>query len=235
MQTNRNQTVDGNGHEWMTITQYKYALLEDFQIKVSSTAISYGKDNGKILKKYLKNIFGKPCINYTLSVLNFIEQSAKIFPDNFTASKKKFISKWKLSSPSVTPPEIKQPEPSEPEKESDENISITIEKAKHEQIKRKKAELEFSIFEGKTIFLHDAIPALQTIGIETRQAVFAIIPRIKTILAAETDPYKVGLLLDKEFAIALDKTSMIDAIITGLFEEKKIAEIDEDNDSDGDE
>ena len=98
--TKRNTKVDNNG-EWMTLAQYKNALAEDFGISISHTAISFARDNGKILKKHTKNILGKQCINYTLSVIRLLKNSPKIFPDDFQSLEREFIKNNKIYFPDI--------------------------------------------------------------------------------------------------------------------------------------
>jgi hypothetical protein len=247
----RNTKEDSTG-EWMTLAQYKNAVAEDFGISISHTAISLGRDTGKILKKYCKTISGKQCINYTFSVLRLLKNSPKIITEEFESVENEFkikhskyfseeLSKHKkIKSKKVKKEEDEdsenyesyesyensenseegskylnvenengKPVSIEETEDMDAEISIVAEKAMHERIKRKKAELEYAIFEGKYVHTDDVNSALTIISVETRQAIFSIVPRIKYILTAETDAHKVEAILVEELELALNKLSSL--------------------------
>ena len=107
------------------------------------------------------------------------------------------------------------------EEYDDDELSISREKALHERIKRKKAELEYAIFEGKYIHVDDVESAINVIAVETRQALYSIIPRIRNILAAESDYHKVDEILTSEMEDALVKLDELNELKTGTVIERE--------------
>lgn len=211
---------DKLGNEWMTIAQFVRAIMDDFDVKISNTLVSSAKKNGKLHEKYRKRKLGKNCINYTQAVIPFLEVHPNIAPANF----KLLAKEWRNKLPKEAKATIKAPLDSTSSDSDDEefdDLSVAIEKAKHEKIKREKAEFEFEIFKGNYIHIDDVAQVLQTIAIETRQAVKAVIPRVATILAAADTPHKVRQILEDDTDVALNSLERLDDILDGSFQEKE--------------
>ena len=217
--TERCLVKDKSSNEWMTIAQFVRAIMIDFNVKISNTLVSSAKKNGKLHQKYRMRKLGKNCINYTQAVIPFLEVHPNIAPANF----KLLAKEWRAKLPKEAKVTIKPPLDTSPadDEENFDDLSVTIEKARHEKIKREKAEFEFEIFKGNYIHVDDVAQVLQTIGIETRQAVKAVIPRSATILAATDTPHKIRQILEDETDIALGSMERLDDILDGSFQAKE--------------
>jgi len=226
----RNIEADKDGNEWMNVAQYTRAIFMDFDVKISQTLISLFRKKKKFDSIYLKKIAGKNCINYTQTVIYFLSSHPAICPENF----EKVANDWKKKLKPVAKKTIGKIKPlkiKDPEDDYAAATSVTVEKAKHEKIKRQKAEFEFEILQGNYMHLDDLVPLLQTIAIETRQAVKAMIPRATPILAAINDIHETRKILEEETDTALNHVGRITDIIDGTYqdqvEQQQLKQIDE--------
>lgn len=218
---------DKSDHEWMKVTQYQDALLDDFNISVSHSLISLARSGGKLNPKYCEKMLGKNLINYTASVPEFLDTHPNIAPPNLPQALKQWTKKLSVKAtdsmetriiPDTKVPAEKPKYDMDAEDDDDDlELSVSLEKAKHERIKREKAEFEFDIFKGQYINIGDVDGILQQIAIETRQSSKAMIPRIASILASMVDVHEIKALLEKETDVALNHINRLDDIIDGTF------------------
>lgn len=214
-------TTDKSGNEWMTISQFVRAVQLDFDVKISNTLVSSAKKNGKLHEKYRKRKLGKNCINYTQAVIPFLELHPNIAPANLRLLAKEWRAKLPKEAKATVPLLVDSSSSDSDDDQEFDDLSVAIEKARHEKIKREKAEFEFQIFKGNYIHIDDVAQVLQTIAIETRQSVKALIPRASTILSAADTPHKVRQILEEETDIALNSLERLDDILDGSFQKKE--------------
>ena len=215
----RNIEADKDGNEWMNVAQYTRAIFMDFDTKLSQTLISLYRKKERFNSIYLQKKAGKNCINYTQTVIDFLSSHPAICPENF----EKVANDWKKKlkpTAKKTIGKVKAVTKEDPDDDYAATSSVAIEKAKHEKIKRQKAEFEFDIMQGNYMHLDDLVPLLQTIAIETRQAVKALIPRATPILAAINDIHETKKILDEETDTALNHIERIPQIIDGTYQEQ---------------
>lgn len=219
---------DDAGCEWMMIAQYVRAIASDFGVDVSAGLISQDCKNKFISPDHMGVKVGKRCINYTASVIKFFENHPQIAPNRSA------ILEWQKKLPPAIRAETQKSadkvviqkrgrlllndDKEKAQDEADSDNSAALEKSKHERIKRKKAEFEFEIFKGNYIHIDDVTAVLSVIGIETRQSVKAIIPRVAEICAATQEAHAIRLLLDRETDVALSQLHRLDEILDGSFE-----------------
>jgi len=224
----RNILVDTNGCEWMQISQYVRALEEDFDVVVTSTTVSLDIRQKRIPAMHVRKTRGRNTVNYTLTVKNFFELHPKFAPSDF----ENVMAEWQKTLPASAKKLLKSGtekikkdygigEGKDGEDQTEEELSAAEEKRLAEKIKRQRLEFEFDVMKGQYIHLDDLIPALQTIAIETRQAVESMIPRVTPLLAPMTDPHKIRELLTKECRIALQNSERVEELMDGSFQENE--------------
>lgn len=237
MATKRCLKVDEAGNEWMGPAQFSRALLEDWEISVSVTALQYSMRKGIVPEEHQQKVLGKNAINYTLAVCKYLRNSPRIAPDKlenkikvFQRQQKVRIAKllMKASSPEeeaqiekmagVTTKPLDEP--------ADDEISQANENAKLAKIKREKEQMSLDIIKGQFIEIDEVAAALSIIGVEFRQSVKAIVPRTYQIFAAETDPHRIREILEEEIEHALDKLNALDEILDTQFDELNQEEAD---------
>lgn len=225
MAKQRFHTKDADGHEWMQIAQFVRAIEQDFSVSVSSGLVSADCRTNVIAKEHRAVKVGKRCINYTLAAVPFLDAHPQIRPAQSV------IDKWKASLPPEIRSVVSNPQAQKKsgrlvlndDEEDDvtesDDASVAAEKAKHERIKRKKAEFEFEIFKGNYIHIDDAAAILATIAVETRQAVKALIPRCAEICASLSSPHEVRDLLERETDTSLSHLHRLDQILDSSFKQ----------------
>jgi len=219
----RNIKIDSDGNEWMNGAQYTRAVSEDFKVSLTSTLVNNFRRQEKFNSIHLKNIAGKKCINYTQTVIQFLSSHPAICPEDFATKAKEWRKKLKPKAKKTIPSNIKVPgtnKKDDKEDDYDASTSIVLEKAKHEKIKRETAQLQLDIAKAKYIQIDEVLPALQTIAIEVRQSVKAIIPRVAAIVASINDVHEIRKILDEETNVALNHTERIEQIVDGTYQQQ---------------
>lgn len=213
---------DKIGNEWMSASQYKRALKKDFNVVTTVQTIYTACVDFKIGDRHCQTLFGKKAYNYTQSVIAFLEMSPKLMPNKFKDKVKKFKEALKESALKTLPASTISREDSKSlgdDSDDEDDLSVSEEKAKHERIKRERAQFEFDVIKGNYLDIETVGAILQTVAIETRQSMHSIRPRIRGILAAKTSEHEIDLLLGTEIDASLDHLTKLDEITDGTFEE----------------
>ncbi len=125
------------------------------------------------------------------------------------AHKAKKVIPKKKGTPPPPPPSMYTPPPSTQESDKIKKGDTLVEKFQKMKLHKEEVDLEtkninLRRMKNEDVPMEEVLELMETVAIETLQALKAITPRVGAVFAAENDPVKIMNMIDKEHEVALE-------------------------------